>query len=415
MNKTLLLIKHEFMVTVKRKAFIILTLAFPILALLGILAGQVVPNMIKPSTTVEKIGYVDKVGIFNESLTQNNIDLVPFYTENEAKIALVNKDVKEYFVITSDYISTALIQLYTLKSEIQPSPTIQAVIKNFLLSNLLKGESADIIQRVQAPLNITSTTLTSTGEIAPRQGGFAALILPYIFSILLMIAIFFSSGYLLQGLGEEKENRVMEILLSSVSSSQLLAGKILGLGAVGLVQIIVWLISANFLVRIASSSFGNILGALQVTPDFWILAMVYFILGYLFLAIIYSGVGAISSTAREGQQMSTLFVIPIMIPLYFMGLIMQYPDNIVVKILTFIPLTSPITVIVRLGLSEIPIWELVVSILILVLSIWGCFVLATKLFRTYLLMYGKRPAFKDIIRYRRRDQNTITYHEDVHC
>ena len=398
MNKTLLLIKHEFMVTVKRKAFIILTLAFPILALLGILAGQVVPSMIKPSTTVEKIGYVDKVGIFNESLTQNNIELVPFYTENEAKIALVNKDVKEYFVITSDYISTALIQLYTLKSEIQPSPTIQSVIKNFLLSNLLKGESADIIQRVQAPLNITSTTLTSTGEIAPRQGGFAALILPYIFSILLMIAIFFSSGYLLQGLGEEKENRVMEILLSSVSSSQLLAGKILGLGAVGLVQIIVWLISANFLVRIASSSFGNILGALQVTPDFWILAMVYFILGYLFLAIIYSGVGAISSTAREGQQMSTLFVIPIMIPLYFMGLIMQYPDNIVVKILTFIPLTSPITVIVRLGLSEIPIWELVVSILILVLSIWGCFVLATKLFRTYLLMYGKRPAFKDIIR-----------------
>lgn len=398
MNKTLLLIKHEFIVTIRRKAFIILTLAFPILAILGILAAQVVPGMITPSAKTEKIGYVDKVGIFKESLTQNNIELVPFITEDAAKSALLNNEVKEYFVITPDYMSTALIQLYTLKSEIEPSGTIQAVIRNFLLNNLLKGNSADVIQRVQSPLNITSTTLTGTGEIAPRQGGFAALILPYIFSILLMISIFFSSGYLLQGLGEEKENRVMEILLSSVSSGQLLAGKIIGLGTAGLVQIIIWLVSASFLARIASSSFGNIIGALQVTPDFWILGMVYFILGYLFLAIIYSGVGAISSTAREGQQLSTLFVIPIMIPLYFMGLIMQYPDNIIVKILTFIPLTAPITVIVRLGLSEIPIWELVVSILILVLSIWGCFVLATKLFRTYLLMYGKRPAFKEIIR-----------------
>ena len=206
---------------------------------------------------------------------------MPYNTEDAAKTALVNKDIKEYFVIGSDYLSTGLIQRYTLTNEIAPSTTVQTVIRDFLLNNLLKGNSAEIIDRAKSPMNIASTTLTTAGTPAPRQGGFSALILPYIFSILLLMAIFSSSGYLLQGLGEEKENRVMEILLSSISPKQLLAGKVIGLGAAGLVQIIVWLVSANFLMKMASATWGNVIGSLQVPPDFLILGIVYFILGYL--------------------------------------------------------------------------------------------------------------------------------------
>ena len=398
MNKTLLLVKHEFLGTVRRKAFIILTLAFPLIALLGIFAGQVIPKMITPTTTIEKIGYIDKVGVFNQGIDENNIQLISYTTEDDAKTALVNKDIKEYFIIGADYMSTGLIQRYTLTSEIAPSGTVQNVIRDFLLNNLLTGNTAEVIQRAKNPLNIASTTLTTTGTTAARQGGFSALILPYIFSILLMAAIFSSSGYLLQGLGEEKENRVMEILLSSISPKQLLAGKVLGLGAAGLVQIIVWLISANFLMNMASATWGNVIGSLQVPPDFLILGIIYFILGYLLMAVLMAGVGSVSPTAREGQQMSAFFIIPVIIPIYFMGLIMAHPENIVVKLLTFFPITAPLTVIVRLGLSSIPLWELLVSIGILILSIWGCFVLCTKLFRTYLLMYGKRPDLKEIIR-----------------
>jgi ABC-2 type transport system permease protein len=385
MNKTVLLIKHEFLTTVRRKAFIILTLAFPLIALLGLLAAQVIPGMITPTTKIEKIGYVDKVGIFTQDITEGKTELVAFTTEDAAKEALIDKKVKEYFIISPNYVSTGIIQRYTLTSEIAPSGTVQTVIRNFLLNNLLSGNSEEIIARAKSPLNIASTTLTTTGTIATRQGGFSALILPYIFSILLMIAIFSSSGYLLQGLGEEKENRVIEILLSSISPGQLLAGKVIGLGAAGLVQIIVWLVSANFLMKMAETSWGNVIG-------------VYFILGYLLMGVIMAGVGSVSPTAREGQQMSAIFTFPVIIPIYFMGLIMEHPENIVVKILTFIPITAPITVIVRLGLSQIPLWELAVSISILILSIWGMFVLTTKLFRTYLLMYGKRPDLKEIIR-----------------
>ncbi len=398
MNKTLLLAKHELLITIRRRAFIILTIAFPLLALLGLLTAQTIPNMVKPSTEIEQIGYIDEVGIFNESISQGNLSLVSFSTEEDAKNALIDKDIIEYFIIPSDYISTGLIQRYSLKNEVEPKGTTQTIIRDFLLSNLLKGNNADVIERAKSPMNIASITLTGTGEIAPQQGGFAAIIIPYIFSILLMIAIFTASGYLLQGLGEEKENRVMEILLSSVSPGQLLAGKIIGLGVAGLVQVIVWLVSANFLMRMASASFSNIIGVLNVPPLLLIFGVIYFILGYLFMAVIMAGVGSISPTAREGQQMSALFTIPVVIPIYFMALIMEHPESALVKVITFIPITAPITVIMRLGFSEIPVWELAVSILILMLSIVGFFVLAVKLFRTYLLMYGKRPNLNEIIR-----------------
>ena len=398
MNKTFLLIKHEFLNTVRRKAFIILTIAFPLIALLAILAGQVLPGMIKTTATTEKVGYVDEVGTFNQNTSKNNIQLISYSTEEAAKTALEQKDISEYFIIPADYISTGLIHIYTLTSEITPGGTVQSAISDFLLDNLLKGNSEAVITRAKNPLNITSTTLTTAGTPAAKQGGFSAFILPYLFSVLLMLAIFTSSGYLLQGLGEEKENRVMEILLSSISPRQLLAGKVLGLGAAGLVQIIVWLISANFLLRMASATWGNVLGSLQITPEFLMLGIIYFILGYLLMAILMAGVGSVSPTAREGQQMSVIFIMPVIIPIYFMPLIMEHPENIVVKILTFIPLTAPLTVIVRSGLSEIPIWELAVSIGILILSVWGLFVVTTKLFRTYLLMYGKRPDLQEIVR-----------------
>jgi ABC-2 type transport system permease protein len=397
-NKTWLIARHEFVNTIRRKAFIILTLAFPVVALLGMLAGQVISSIEKPATvTKDTIGYVDKTDRFTEITNQDSISLKKYADENAAKQALLDKKLKEFFVIPPDYLETGMVQRYTLDRELEPGGQTTQVIRNFLLHNLLKDStSPDVISRVQAPLNLISTLLTETGEIAPNQGGFASFIVPYIFSILLLISIFFSSGYLLQGLGEEKENRVMEILLSSVSSKQLLAGKVIGLGAVGLLQIIVWLVSAQFLARIASSNWGNVIGQLQIPTDFLILGTVYFIFGYLLFAVIMAGVGAVSPTAREGQQLSTLFTLTAVVPLWFMAFIIDNPYHIVARLLMFFPVTAPITFMIRYGLIDIPAWELGLSMLLMVVAIAGCFVLAVKLFRTFLLMYGKRPDFRDI-------------------
>lgn len=399
MNKTGLIARHEFLVNIKRKAFLILTLAFPVLALLAILVSQVVSGLAKPPAEIEKVGYVDEVGTFVQNTAQDKIELVRFDSQDAAGKAMFDKGITEYFIIPQDYLTTGTIRRFTLNRELEPAADVTTAIRDFLLSNLLAGKaSPEIIERVKSPLNMVNTLLTSSGEVAPNQGGFASFIVPYIFSLLLLMSIFFSSGYLLQGLGEEKENRVMEILLSSISSRQLLAGKIIGLGAAGLFQVIIWLISARFLAQFASSTWGAIIGNLQVPTEFLILGTVYFILGYLLFAVLMAGVGAISPTARDGQSMSTLFTIAGIAPLWFMAFIIQNPDALLSQVLTIFPVTAPVTVMIRLGLAEIPMWEIAASIGILVLSIFGCFTLAAKLFRTYLLMYGKRPAFSEIAR-----------------
>jgi ABC-2 type transport system permease protein len=327
------------------------------------------------------------------------VDLVQLRTLDDATKALLAGDIEEYFVIPSDYVSTGVVRLYTLKKQLEPPPDITMSIRNFLLSNLLAGKvPAATLARVEAPLNLVSTRLTETGAIAPEQGGFGNLIIPGIFGLLLMLAIVFSSSYLLQGLGEEKENRLIEILLSSVSARQLFTGKVLGIGAAGLTQVGVWAISTPLLLRLASSAFGGFISTMRLPAAFLVLAVVYFILGYLFFAVLSAAVGAVSASSREGQQLITIFTMPLISPLWFMSLLMIFPDNPIWAVLTIIPITAPVLVMLRLGVSDIPAWQLAASMAILVLSIIGMLLLTIKIFRAHLLMYGKRPRLREIIR-----------------
>jgi ABC-2 type transport system permease protein len=212
------------------------------------------------------------------------------------------------------------------------------------------------------------------------------------------MSIFTSSGFLLQGLGEEKENRVMEILLSSVSPMELITGKVLGLGAAGLLQIVIWLISARFLADMASTSIGGMLSSLSISTEFLIISLIYFILGYLLFAIIMAGAGSIGGTARESQQLSTVFTLLAVVPFFFITTIMQFPNSGISQFLTLFPLTAPLTVIMRMGVGDIPTWQILTSIALMILTIAGSIFIAGKIFRTFLLMYGKTPKLGEIIR-----------------
>ena len=249
---------------------------------------------------------------------------------------------------------------------------------------------------------MSSTTLDSSGQVAEEQGGFTAFIVPYIFSILLIMSIFTSSGYIVQGLGEEKENRIMEVLLSSVSPRQLITGKVLGLGSAGLIQIVIWLVSARFIAGMASSTIGGMLSSLQVTTEFLVISLIYFVLGYFLFAIIMAGAGSIGATARESQQLSVMFTLAAVAPLWFAVAITENPDGAISQALTMFPLTAPVTVMLRMGLGDIPVWQYAVSMGLMVLTIIGLLFLVAKIFRVFLLMYGKTPKMGEIIRYLRQ-------------
>ena len=377
-----------------------MTLLVPLVMLLGIGVFHLISGSAEPTVAeAVTIGYVHNAGDFQGYTQQGRVDLLQLRTLDDATKALLAGDIDEYFVIPPDYVSTGVVRLYTLKKQLEPPADITTAIKNFLLSNLLAGKvPAATVDRVEAPLNLVTTRLTETGAVAPEQGGFGNLIIPVVFSLLLSLSIIFSSSYLLQGLGEEKENRLIEILLSSVSARQLLTGKVLGIGAAGLAQVGVWVISTPLLLSLASSTFGGFTSTIRLPAAFLVLAVVYFILGYLLFAVLSAGIGAISSNSREGQQLIAIFTLPVFIPLWFMSLLMLLPNNPIWVILTIFPITAPVEVMIRFGVSEIPAWQLVASIAALVLSIIGILLLTIKVFRTHLLMYGKRVRFREIIR-----------------
>jgi len=399
MNKTRLIFRHEFLNAIKGKGFIIMTLIVPVLALIGIGVFQLVSTGGPPVVGTITVGYVDEAGGFDQYTTQGYIELVHFDTPGDAKAALINGDASEYFVIPSDYLSTGVINRYTLAREVETPAVITTAIKNFLTSNLLTGKvPPDTIELVEKPLTLKVTRLTETGDVATEQGGYGNVIIPAIFSLLLALSLQASAIYLVQGLGDEKESRLIEVLLSSVSPRQLLTGKVLGLGAAGLVQVVVWLASLPLLLNLASSTIGGFFSTIQLPANFVVLGIVYFIMGYLLFAALSAGVGAISPSAREGQQLSMIYAMLVYVPLWFASLLFAFPGSPIWSVLTIFPVTAPIAVMLRLGVTGIAAWELAASLAVMVLAVIGALSLSVKAFRTYLLMYGKRPGWGEIIR-----------------
>jgi ABC-2 type transport system permease protein len=383
----------------KRKGFIILTLIVPVLALIGIgifqLASPSEPSVVETTT----IGYVDEAGGFDQYTAQGYIELVRFSTQDAATAALINGDVYEYFVIPPDYLSTGAINRYTLERQLETPPVISTAIKNFLTSNMLADKvPPETIYRIEAPIDLVTTRLTETGEVATEQGGYGNVIIPAIFGLLLALSLQAASLYMVEGLGDEKESRLIEVLLSSVSPRQLLTGKVLGLGAAGLVQVVVWLASLPLLLNLASSTIGGFFSTIQLPANFLVLGIIYFVLGYLLFAALSAGVGAISSSARDGQPIAMIYALLVFVPLWFASLLFMFPDSPIWTVLTIFPITAPIEVMLRLGVAGIATWELVTSLAVMVLSILGALALSVKAFRVYLLMYGKRPAWGEIIR-----------------
>lgn len=395
--------RHEFAALVKRKGFIIMTVVFPLIGFAAIGIYMITQGIDTGVPDLPVVGYVDEVGGFDEYTVQGDLTFLPFDSQDEATDALLAEEIDEYFVIPAEYLAEGIVGRYVLEKELEVPDSTRSAMTSFLQSNLLEGQaSPEIAERVKTPMLLDNVRLDETGNIAEDQGGFESFLVPMIFAFLLIMSIGSSSGYLLQGLGEEKENRVMEVLLSSVSPRQLLTGKILGLGAAGLIQVILWLVSLIVLAQMASDVVGGLLAGLKVPENMLLLGIVYFILGYLLFAVIEAGMGAIGANAKESQQMVVALMLPAILPFYiFILFLRDNPDHVVGTVLTLIPVTAPMSVFVRLGLSEIPLWELLISIGLMIVSIVGGIFLAAKAFRVFLLMYGKTPGPREIIRYLR--------------
>jgi ABC-2 type transport system permease protein len=400
MNKTYLIFKHEFLTNVKRVGFILLTFTVPILGLAGIGFIELVANISEPAQQeMDAIGYVDEAQLVNDQISPEFAWMHSVQSNEDAIQALLNGDVDEYIVIPADYTATGTIQRYTLKKELMTPPLKTAMIQSFLTANLLGDKvPPETIRLLTSPVNLEVTRLNEKGEPSAEQSNIGNVVIPGVFALLLVFAFMFGASSLISSLGEEKESRLIEVLFSSVSIRQLLVGKVLALGIAGLLQVLVWLASAPFLLDLAASRFGGSLNNIQIPQNFLLLGIVYFILGYLLFAILSLGVGAISANAREGNQLSMFYLLTAVSPLWLLSLSMAFPNSIVWVALTLFPPTAPVQTLLRMGYSDIPTWQILASIGVLIFSIIASLILCIKIFRVYMLMYGTRPSFSEIIR-----------------
>ena len=337
--------------------------------------------------------------MFDDHTDMGETELVPFTSREDANHALAKGEVTEYFVIPEDYTSSGIIQRYTFEKEASTPALTEGLIWRFLSVNLLDEKVApETIALIITPLNLVVTQVTEEGEIALEKSNPANIIIPGVFSLLMSLALVFGVNSLIGGLGEEKESRLIEVLFSSVSVRQLLSSKVLALGTAGLLQVLVWLISAPLLLDLASSSFSDLIRGIEIPANFIVLGIVYFILGYLLFAVLSIGVGAISSNATEGTTISMFYTMASFIPLWFLGLLAAFPNNPIWVVLTIFPITAPIQTMVRLGMTDIPLWQILTSIGVLVLSIISGLYFAIKIFRMYMLLYGKRPSLREFFR-----------------
>ena len=165
-----------------------------------------------------------------------------------------------------------------------------------------------------------------------------------------------------------------------------------------MLQVVVWVISLPLLLKLASSSVGGFLSNIQVPANFWILGVVYFVLGYLFFAVVAASVASLSSSVQEAQGIAGIYTLFNVAPFWFISLLLLYPSSPAWIVLSIFPLSAPVLTMMRLGLIGVPAWQLAISILVLALSVAGGLFIAARLLRAYMLLYGKRPNLATVIR-----------------
>ena len=402
MSKILAVFLFEFRSTLRRRSFQISTAAFPLVIITVILVVTIL-STINAGADEEStlLGYVDRWGKLPTQSPAGS-RMVPYSSEEAARSALLDEDIEAYFVIPADYVETGLVQEYsTSESSIFNANAESAVLKILLVQALVEGHVPEsVADRLQSPLRIERARLTAEGDAALKERDtFSRFLVPYIFGLMLLMSIFMTSGLLVQAIAEEKQSRTVEILLSSVSAFTLITGKVLGLGAAGLLQIIIWLLTARVLIFAGESLVPLPLeDAIVIEPAVMVVILLFFILGYLFFATLLAAIGAMATTPHEGGQMSAIVIVPGVVPYMLLAVIINEPDGHIARILTFIPITAPITAMLRLSASTIPWADFGVSLLILVFSIGGGLYLSAKVFRAFLLLYGRRPGLREIWR-----------------
>ena len=410
MNKTIHVVRHELITTFKRRSYLLISFGLPLVGILIIAIVSSVRNNTSNNgdasqdTTepdaLEVEGYVDQAGLIN--VLPGDIPsgiLVAYNYEDQAMAAIEAGEINAFYVIPEDYVETGNL-IYVHPSA---TPTMvegqDQVIRWILAVNLLGGDAA-LAKQVWNPMDLEVTNLaprpqhdryadedcTSPG---PACQSYALVsYIPLIMVILLFMFITQGSSLLLRSVSGEKQNQVMEVLMISVNPRQLLIGKLIGLGIASFLPTMAWLGSGFSILRTGGGVL-NLPPELTIPPSLLVWGVVFFLLGYAVYGSLMAGAGALVPNVKEITQASWVVMAPMFVG-YLVGVMSgEAPHSALPTALSMFPLTAPMVMMMRLTVGGVPLWQPLVSAVLMVLTAFFIIRAVAKMFRAQTLLSGQ--------------------------
>jgi ABC-2 type transport system permease protein len=388
-------VRYEYTRHVLRRRFLFGLLSVPGMIALMVLIGFLIVRLEERNTP---LGYIDRSGVLADpslapktSLLGQSVALIAFQSEGEAQKALDSGRIQAYYVLPDDYLQTGNARLVYIK---KPGSQAQDTFIGFVRASLLAGQPADVVLRLTDGTHLIVRSADGSREMSEDTWFNAAV--PFLAGLALMIAIFTSSGYLMQALVEEKENRTIEIIVTSISPMKMMAGKILGIIGVGLTQLFAWLGMAVVAVWIGRNYFGFLRGV-HIEPGLIELLVAVILPSFVLFSALMAAIGASVTEEREGQQVASLITLPVTIPFFFTFQLMNNPNGPLALALSFFPLTAPVALTMRAGFTTIPPWQITLNVIVLVLAALGALWLAGRALRLGMLRFGQRVRLNELL------------------
>jgi ABC-2 type transport system permease protein len=440
LTNTGLIIKREYLERVRTRSFLVLTLLLP-----AIMAGAfIIPAKLSSmkSAKTQRLVVVTSTAQFGEIVRQqlvakpddatvdarknkddkdkNNDDddkdlgkadessrnyaiEVDSNASDAERTALRNRvdagDIDGYLWLSDDAVAARKVTYYGRQAGgfMERSWLVGQLDHAILLQELaqrgVSGAQADALLK---PVKLETIRVEAGRET--KSNGQAMFFAVFAMVMLLYTAVIFYGVSVMRAVLEEKNSRVMEVLLSSATSTELMAGKLIGVGAVGLTQIGIWIVMAAvyaFPALAASVSTGEI----RIPPLTLAAFALFFLLGYLLYSSVYAAIGAVITSEQEGQQLQFIILLPLIISVFMMGPVMRAPDAPIAVWTSMVPFFSPVLMYLRIAVQTPPLWQIALSLLLLVATIAGFLFLCARIYRIGILMYGKRPTLPEIVKW----------------
>ncbi|MBN2774110.1 MAG: ABC transporter permease [Prolixibacteraceae bacterium] len=441
MNKTLLILKNEYLKRVKKKSFIILTILVPFL-FTGMFA-LIIFLSINNDKEERTIAVYDESGLFLGEFGQEGYTKYHFIPEQEYQTLRSSLKSSEFYALLyiprNIYESNSAQLLSDKQLPIELGDQIARKLSQFIENDkrqkvIEESGIPDLDEKLKATqtrIKLNTLKVTETGE-EKKSSSAVAFISSYAMGIIIYFFVFMYGAMVMRSVAEEKKSRIVEVIVSSVKPFQLMAGKIIGTALVGLTQVAIWIVIGVAAVMVVQGIFtpesaqqmgqsimegqqamnpamAQAAGQNQVTEALEMIGnlnlplmlfsfVFYFLMGYLLYSSLMGAVGAAVDNDEDAQQMMFPITIPLILSVMLLFPIAKNPEGPVAFWASMIPLTSPVAMLTRVPYG-IPVWELLLSMFLLIITTVGAIWAASKIYRVGLLMYGKKVNFKELIKW----------------